>query len=329
MTARSKWRGANEATVLRSGEHGRKRREQAPQNPELAGPRRAPASGAGSIFDLHRLVGNRAFKELVNPNAPQKKCACGGTCSHCRHEGHGSEHAQETLVVRRHLHKAMNLPEDATEPGRSQKKIAGLDVDKSLCGCAKDIPEKIKWSQLQAKLYLACSKDPKNKTGQDVDDCNEAELAKMGITTTVAGTTSSTGVVKVKPVAGSCGPLWQKATEIHEGEHHGHQAALEKAYGKGTPAYAAHWDDPKDWGEDEARAYTAEIPFYQAVLAYLQSICGGGGSSGLGALLGGLGGAGVGALIGGLAFGPLGALAGLAIGGLVGAVAGGLIGGAI
>ena len=134
--------------------------------------------------------------------------------------------------------------------------------------------------------------------------------------------------MKVAPVKGTCGPIWQKGTELHEAVHHGHQQALEKAFGKGSPAFQSHWNNGQDWGTDEANAYSAEIPFYQAVLAYLQSICGGGGVgfSGWGALIGGLGGAGTGALIGSL-FGPVGALVGAAIGGVVGLVAGGFIGG--
>lgn len=37
-------------------------------------------------FSLQRLMGNRAFGEMLGGDVLQRKCACGGTCSHCQEE---------------------------------------------------------------------------------------------------------------------------------------------------------------------------------------------------------------------------------------------------
>jgi len=220
-------------------------------------------------------------------------------------------HIPET--VRGHSFERVRI-HTAKQLGQHEKMIAGLDVTKAHCGCLSEIPDFIKWSQLQVKLYGDCGKDPKNKTGDDVEKCNTAALAKRGFATTVAGTTSESGAVTVTKSPGPCGPIEDKGTEIHEAVHKGYQQALEKAFGKGTPTFTAHWDNAKEWATDEVNAYSAEIPFYQAVGAHLQSLCRG--FSGTGALTGGL--------IGGLA----GAALGFAVGGPIGALVGGLVGGA-
>jgi len=153
------------------------------------------------------------------------------------------------------------------------KIIHGVDVTKGHCGCAKELTDQIAWSKLQAKLYGDCGKDPKLKTGADIESCNEAELKKRGIATTVAGTTSPSGVVAVTKTPGPCGPLRDRATEIHEGVHNATQKALEKKFGKGTAAFKAAWDEAKNWAMDEVNAYNAEIPFYTDVTTYLKMIC--------------------------------------------------------
>jgi hypothetical protein len=153
------------------------------------------------------------------------------------------------------------------------KVINGVDVTKGHCGCVKELTDQIAWGKSMAKLYGGCGKDPKLKTGTDIESCVEADLKKRGISTTVAGTTAPSGAVAVKKTPGPCGLLVDRGTEIHEGVHSATQKALEKKFGKGTPAFNAAWDEAKSWAMDEVNAYNAEIPFYADVTAYLKTIC--------------------------------------------------------
>lgn len=203
-----------------------------------------------------------------------------------------------------------------------QKRILGLNVTKSQCDCLKEIPGQIKWAQLAASVYDRCGKDPKNKTGTDVESCFDADMKKRGIKTSVAGTTSASGKVKINKTKGTCGRLWDHATKLHEKVHAGTQRQMVKTLGKNTPAFNAAWNKARNWGDDEVKAYGAEIPFYQAVAAHLRTICQKGGDHG-GALLGGIAGATLGAGIGAFG-GPIGALVGGAIGALGGALLGSL-----
>lgn len=263
----------------------------------------------------------------VRRGLPRKNCLCGradatpAECADCR-RARAAEHVPETVLGHRFEHVRIHADK---QPAEHEKKIAGLDVTKSHCSCLSEISEAVNWSQLQIKLYGDCGKDPKNKTGDDVEKCNDAELAKRGISTTVAGTTSESGAVSVKKSAGACGPIHDKGTELHEAVHKGYQQALAKAYGKGTPAFTAHWDNAKEWATDEVNAYSAELTFFQAVGAHLQSLCRGFSGSGAlgGGLIGGLAGAGLGFAVGG----PIGALVGGLLGGAGGLLLGGFLGG--
>ena len=267
----------------------------------------------------------------VRHGLPRKKCACsrasasGGDCAECRH-ARAAMHIPDSVLGHSFEHVSVHT-DKRREPAPAQrnKKIAGLDVTKSHCSCLSDMPDLIKFAQLQVKLYGDCGKDAKNKTAADIETCNDAELAKRGYATTVAGTTSESGAVSVTKSPGACGPIRDQGTEVHEAVHKGYQHALEKAVGKGTKAFASHWDNPKEWATDEVNAYTAEIAFYQTVVAYLQSICGpfsGTGALG-GALIGGLAGVALGYAVGG----PIGALVGGLIGGVGGLLVGGFLGG--
>jgi hypothetical protein len=310
------------------------------QTAARAAGRGSSGSIAGALLQLQRNVGNQAMGQLLGAKAEDRECSCGGTCAECQGKHEHAQHNPPPGILgemRRQVelpdwthgkqtgtHTAMNSPLHTED---QEQEISGLKVNKSFCSCAAEIPKKIEWAEFMAKIYTDCGKDPSNKTGHDIVNCKNAELAKRGIVTTVGGTTSSTGAVTVKPVAGTCGPIWEKSTAIHEGAHHAHQQALEAAFGKGTSAFDAHWNNAPDWAADEANAYKTQIPFYQAVLLYLNSICGGHqGFSGWWALGGGLAGLGLGALIGSI-FGPVGTFVGMGIGALVGAIASGLWGG--
>ncbi len=153
------------------------------------------------------------------------------------------------------------------------KKIRGVEVNSAHCGCVSEIEDASDWAKFMSKLYSDCGKNPKLKTGSDIEACVQGELTKKGISTTVAGTTSSTGTVTVAPTAGVCGPILDRGTEIHEGVHSATQKSLEKKYGKGTPAFHAAWDNAKNWAMDDANAYAAEVPFYSEVLTYLKALC--------------------------------------------------------
>ena len=180
------------------------------------------------------------------------------------------------MPMRGHFDPATTLRYDRKQlmPAATRAKIInGVDVTKGHCGCVKELTNEIAWSKSMAKLYGDCGKDPKLKTGTDIESCVDADLKKRGIATTVAGTTSPSGAVAVTKSPGPCGPLKERATEIHEGVHNATQKALEKKFGKGTAAFKAAWDEAKSWAMDDANAYNAEVPFYTDVIAYLKTIC--------------------------------------------------------
>lgn len=152
-------------------------------------------------------------------------------------------------------------------------KVKGLNIDTSYCECKDKIKENIKWAQKMIEEYKKCGSNPSNKTGHDIEKCIETSLKNQGISTTVAGTTSPNGTVTIIPSRGKCGPIEDKATEIHEGVHRAHTLALQKKYGKGTEAFKKAWNDAKNWVKDEVNAYNSEKSFYIEVLKILEDIC--------------------------------------------------------
>lgn len=206
------------------------------------------------------------------------------------------------------------------KPLERRKKILGFNVNKSHCSCIKRLESERDWAVLMSKLYAKCGKDPKNKTSHDVEACHGAETKKLGLATSTAGSTSSTGKVTIKKSKGPCGPIVDHATKIHEAVHAKTTKQLQKLHGKKTAAFNKAWNDGPGWAADEVKAYGAEVPFYQAAINHLKTLCQkqpaaqGGGHTGavVGGLLGALG----------------GAIGGFFLGGPVGAILGGLLGAA-
>ena len=157
--------------------------------------------------------------------------------------------------------------------------VRGLAIDFSYCkgasgrGCTTEIKDEIAWAKKMQAEYAACRGKPGVKTWAVVEACKDASLAKQGITTTTAGSTSSTGVVTITPTAMTkCQPILDKGTEIHEAVHDRTQAKLAKTHGAGPPAFDAAWDAADNWIDDDIAAYGAEIPFYQEVLKAIATL---------------------------------------------------------
>jgi hypothetical protein len=139
--------------------------------------------------------------------------------------------------------------------------------------CEKDLLEAIAWSKRMQAEYTAAGAKKGMKTGSDIENAVHASLAAQGIGTSVAGSTSSSGTVTVTATAMTKSqPILTRGTEIHEAEHAAHTLALQKKYGGKTAAFQKVWDSAADWWQDEVRAYGAEIPFYQKVIAAIQKL---------------------------------------------------------
>lgn len=151
--------------------------------------------------------------------------------------------------------------------------VQGIDLDFSYCagaaggGCVAAVKAEMDSAIKMRSEYAKCRGKKGIKHANDVENCVHASLAKQGFTTTVAGSTSSSGTVTVaaNPMS-QCQPIIDRGTEIHEAVHAKTQARLQKKFGAGTPAFDAAWDAADGWIQDEIDAYSAEIPFYKAVL---------------------------------------------------------------
>ena len=158
--------------------------------------------------------------------------------------------------------------------------VRGLDVDVSYCkgntgaGCEREVREAIAWARKMAREYAACRGRRGVRTGGDVEACVDASLARQGVTTSTAGSTSSSGTVTItaQPIT-KCEPIITRGTEIHEAVHAAHTRALQRRFGAGTPRFQAAFDNASDWISDEINAYRAEIPFYQEVLKAMKKVC--------------------------------------------------------
>jgi hypothetical protein len=139
--------------------------------------------------------------------------------------------------------------------------------------CEPDLLDAIDWSKKMQAEYTAAGAKKGMKTGTDIENAVHASLAAKGIGTTVAGSTSSSGTVTVAATSMTKSqPILTRGTEIHEAEHATHTLALQKKYGGKTAAFKKVWDSAADWWTDEVRAYGAEIPFYQKVIAAIRKL---------------------------------------------------------
>jgi len=79
----------------------------------------------------------------------------------------------------------------------------------------------------------------------------------------VAGTTSSSGQVQIRP---DPNPYRVEATRRHEEVHRQTVLAAIARYGANTPAFRRWRDNPRIWAADEVKAYSADIRYMQQVL---------------------------------------------------------------
>lgn len=139
--------------------------------------------------------------------------------------------------------------------------------------CEADLVQAIAWAKKMQGEYAACGAKKGLKTGSDVEACVDASLKAQGISTSVAGSTSSSGTVSVAVQAiTKSQPILTRGTEIHEAEHAAHTLALQAKFGGKTAAFQKVWDSADDWWRDEVRAYGSEIPFYEQVIAAIKKL---------------------------------------------------------
>jgi RHS repeat-associated protein len=181
---------------------------------------------------------------------------------------------------------AWNAPNSYNDPF-GLKEIQGINIDHSFCGCQAELQSALDWAKKMQSEYKKCgeakaqSGKPLYNTGKDIEKCVDDSLAKQGITTSVGGTTDSSGNVNVNPQPGKCGPLLTKGTELHEGVHSSHVKELLKKFGKWDPKtktyietkeYLEIYNSAKDWWTDDFNSYGAEQPFYNDVIKELNML---------------------------------------------------------
>jgi hypothetical protein len=127
--------------------------------------------------------------------------------------------------------------------------------------CQADADDEIAFSKLMQGEYRKAGLDPKNKTGADVEAAVHGSLAAKGIATTVAGETDTSGNITIAPSADPCHKVQEAGTMAHEKVHQTTQRALEKKFGKGTPAFKRAWNNGQNWAQDEVNAYAADQSF--------------------------------------------------------------------
>lgn len=157
--------------------------------------------------------------------------------------------------------------------------VDGLDLDFSYvagttsASALKSVEEELVDTTMIMNLYLAAGADKSLTTKMEIDRRVVGEMGKQGMTATVAGTTSPSGVVTVtKTPMSKVQPIMKRNTEIHESVHQHHFADLQKKLGKDTPAYDAAVVDAKDYVPDEVNARRAERAFLTKVVAALKQL---------------------------------------------------------
>ena len=129
--------------------------------------------------------------------------------------------------------------------------------------CINMADDQIAWDEKMQDEYTKAMKDPKNTTGTDIENAIEKSLSSQGIKTEAAGTTDTDGNIKIKPRKDPCAKVAEAATMAHEKVHQATQQAMEKQFGKNTPAFKKERDDAKNWATDEVNAYGAGKKFME------------------------------------------------------------------
>jgi len=148
-----------------------------------------------------------------------------------------------------------------------------LDVDTSFCGCKKDLQREIQSSDFFINEYTECGKDPGNRSGGAIEQCIKDRARARGDRLQTAGTTSSSGQVKVAKQKGPCGPLIERITLAHEQIHSVHTSELGQTHGRGTRAFDTAFNDPKDWVQDEVNSRNTDKSVALWAMKVLDRIC--------------------------------------------------------
>lgn len=155
---------------------------------------------------------------------------------------------------------------------------ATLSVSKAeFCQLCKDCQgaadDETASSKAMQSEYRKAGKDPKNKTGADIEAAVQSSLAAQGFTTTVLGTTDESGNINIAPTTDPCGKVREAGTMAHEKVHQATQKAMEKKLGKGTPAFKKAWNNGQNWAQDEVNAYAADQKFMKTFKKECKKSC--------------------------------------------------------
>ncbi len=146
------------------------------------------------------------------------------------------------------------------------QKVLGVS-DAEFCRLCKDCGKmadgEIAWDKKMQGEYTKAMNDPNNKTGTDIENALQKSLSGQGIKTVTAGTTDTSGNIKIVPRKDPCAKVSEAGTMAHEKIHQGTQQAMEAKLGKGTPAFNKEWNDAKNWASDEVNAYGAGQKFME------------------------------------------------------------------
>ncbi len=168
--------------------------------------------------------------------------------------------------------QAENDPGDAALLIADFPRRSLLDITTAFCGCIPRLEREVRESTFFIGEYTACGADPANTTGPQIEACIQARGAARGATLVTAGTTSSSGAVRVAPVAGPCGPLEERLTLAHEQIHSVHTRELQQQHGRGA-AFRAAFIDAKDWVADEINSRRTDIAVANWMVDVLHRAC--------------------------------------------------------
>ncbi|CAN7762162.1 DUF4157 domain-containing protein [Variovorax sp. LjRoot130] len=148
-----------------------------------------------------------------------------------------------------------------------------LDITTAFCSCIPRLQSEIQDANFFIGEYTACGADPGNTTGAQVEACIEARAAAAGSSLVTAGTTDSSGTVRVAPVAGPCGPLEERLTLAHEQIHSVHTRELQQQHGRGTRAFRTAFNEAGDWVVDEINSRRTDIAVANWMIDVLNRAC--------------------------------------------------------
>ncbi|MCP4317853.1 MAG: DUF4157 domain-containing protein [Hyphomicrobiales bacterium] len=155
---------------------------------------------------------------------------------------------------------------------RGAKSSLFVDIRKKHCGCESELRAEIKSARKFLRLYSECGKDPKVKTGPDVEKCVDDKLG--GNTSTLASTDASTGDICNKcERTGPCRDILCAIDQAHERIHSVHVKKVNERF-KGKPDEADKFiHTVADWVDDEINSRQTDIAMSKLALNILDGIC--------------------------------------------------------